>query len=637
MNSIEIGFVVEVNGYISKVAVFDNANHRTFISNGELIKNVSVNSFIVISQGFVKIIGRITAETTWDTQNFRDYSLDRRFTKNSIRRVLEVQTIGYIEDGAFFSGASYLPMIGDSSLIPSKDDIHRIYLNNYIDGDSQYSVVIGESLNEQNEITLPINLFFASHIGVFGNTGSGKSNTLHRLYYELFRTDTVPKLREKSNFLIMDFNGEYVHPNSFGITERQGKTTYNLSTQGQGNIRFPINKKTFFDKDMLAILYQATNQTQKPFLARVLTSWHKYENDFLKESESIAKWVCFLIREIFRNEANKDVKNRLVAVLEELTVPMELLEGIQAVDVHSFSNTFYFMCKNCGEAKGCTAYYKHTSCPLGKGNGLYFNGDLRDEHEGFLNIANIEKHISDMEIDMLSAFVIRCKLQLINDVFYGNVVHEHISPLIPRILSTTNDIKKYIDISSEDEAESFLKIVSFRRLNQDAKRILSILISKMYFDKHKKKATNEGSFHLIVDEAHNILSTQAGAESDSWKDYRLELFEEIIKEGRKFAFFLTLSSQRPADISPTILSQVHNFFLHKLVNERDLMIIDNSISTLDRVTKSTLPVLSQGVCIVSGTAVSMPITVKVNFIEEADVRPQSDTIDLVEIWRGDQL
>jgi len=154
----------------------------------------------------------------------------------------------------------------------------------------------------------------------------------------------------------------------------------------------------------------------------------------------------------------------------------------------------------------------------------------------------------------------------------------------------------------------------------------------MYFDSHKIKQAKE-SFHLIIDEAHNILSNQSLREQDGWMDYRLELFEEIIKEGRKFGFFLTLASQRPADISPTILSQVHNFFLHKLVNERDLQIIDNSISTLDKVSKSMLPVLAQGVCIISGTALTMPVTVSVDFIDNINLRPQSDTVLLTDLWK----
>lgn len=83
--------------------------------------------------------------------------------------------------------------------------------------------------------------------------------------------------------------------------------------------------------------------------------------------------------------------------------------------------------------------------------------------------------------------------------------------------------------------------------------------------------------HRIIDEAHNILSQQSSQEHESWKNYRLELFEEIIKEGRKNGKFIKLSSQRPADISPTIVSQHHNFFIHRLVNERDLYLLDNAI------------------------------------------------------------
>ncbi|TOG15365.1 hypothetical protein CGJ07_24370, partial [Vibrio parahaemolyticus] len=71
-----------------------------------------------------------------------------------------------------------------------------------------------------------------------------------------------------------------------------------------------------------------------------------------------------------------------------------------------------------------------------------------------------------------------------------------------------------------------------------------------------------------------ILSQQSVREQANWKDYRLELFEELIKEGRKFGIFLTLSSQRPADISATIMSQLHNFFIHRLVNDRDLFLLD---------------------------------------------------------------
>ncbi|HDU3158071.1 TPA: ATP-binding protein, partial [Listeria monocytogenes] len=76
MNNLEIGIVVEVRGFQCKIATFDNTNHSTFIQNGELMKNVSVNSFIIISQGFVNIVARIVSESIWDNQsNTKDYNL----------------------------------------------------------------------------------------------------------------------------------------------------------------------------------------------------------------------------------------------------------------------------------------------------------------------------------------------------------------------------------------------------------------------------------------------------------------------------------------------------------------------------------------------------------------------------------
>src|SRR5699024_2610685 len=91
--NLEIGIVVEVNGFVSKIATFDDSNHASFIHNGDLIKNVSVNSFVIISQGFTKIVAKVNSETIWDNLNsMKEYNLDNRFSKNSIKRIIEIQT-----------------------------------------------------------------------------------------------------------------------------------------------------------------------------------------------------------------------------------------------------------------------------------------------------------------------------------------------------------------------------------------------------------------------------------------------------------------------------------------------------------------------------------------------------------------
>lgn len=133
--------------------------------------------------------------------------------------------------------------------------------------------------------------------------------------------------------------------------------------------------------------------------------------------------------------------------------------------------------------------------------------------------------------------------------------------------------------------------------------MLPLLICKELYDNHKR--SDDGYLNIIIDEAHNILSRDSDRESEIWKDYRIETFEEIIKEGRKFGVFLTIASQRPSDISSTVISQLHNFFLHRLINNRDIEAVEKTISYLDRVSFEYLPILPTGTCILAGVLTNM--------------------------------
>ena len=222
---------------------------------------------------------------------------------------------------------------------------------------------------------------------------------------------------------------------------------------------------------------------------------------------------------------------------------------------------------------------------------------------------------------------------MINSVSRNYVQYDHINPLINKISAMSNGLSKVINIVDEYKQSSHktINIISLRNCNQDVKKAIPMVLAKCMFLSHKSKYDGTNSFHFIIDEAHNILSEMSVREAESWKDYRLELFEEIIKEGRKFGFFITISSQRPADISPTIISQLHNYFLHRLVNENDLFLLKNTINTLDSASRSQIPILSAGACILSGTAFHTPILVQVDKLLE-EHSPKSETINLEKLW-----
>jgi DNA helicase HerA-like ATPase len=111
----------------------------------------------------------------------------------------------------------------------------------------------------------------------------------------------------------------------------------------------------------------------------------------------------------------------------------------------------------------------------------------------------------------------------------------------------------------------------------------------------------------------------------------LETFEEIIKEGRKFGAFLTLASQRPSDIYATIISQIHNFFLHRLINNNDILTVEKTISYFDNVSFDYLPILPTGTCILAGLSAQVPVIIDIGAIANEN-EPNNKTIGLIENW-----
>ncbi|RYE56532.1 MAG: ATP-binding protein [Sphingobacteriales bacterium] len=128
------------------------------------------------------------------------------------------------------------------------------------------------------------------------------------------------------------------------------------------------------------------------------------------------------------------------------------------------------------------------------------------------------------------------------------------------------------------------------------------------------------------------MSRNSIRESETWKDYRLETFEEIIKEGRKFGVFLTISSQRPYDISDTIISQLHNYLLHRLINNKDIEAIARTVSYLDKVSFDSLSILPQGGCILAGLSADLPVVMRIDKMPEEN-KPHNETILLTSKWK----
>ena len=593
--SICVGDVIAVRGTQVTLRIYEESSLETMYFDGKKYKGVSIREFIGIKRGFSLIVCIVEGE----------YLDEKRFEVDDDKvqyiRKVEAKPIGYFESKRFTEGVKLMPMIRDKAFLLNEQEVTDVFSQGN-DG----TFTIGKLLKEDLPVSLPWDKLFNSHIGIFGNTGSGKSNTLTNLYSTLFNQYEA-KMKGKSQFLLIDFNGEYTGEQL--IKDKKNKNTFVLSTGKKVGDQLPLSAEQVWNTEILALLFQATANTQTPFINRVVEKRKAQikDNSTLKDYVIGTFYLCFV-----STSPNRDSLVHLKVIAKHLK---------HAPLIQKLNKIIWFN-KDVDKAK----YADPTTNPWE----FYSAKEDFDAH-----IRPILVGIDESKFDSFDELIIRINLQLLRDLLYGNIQFEHIQPLLKRVESAVSDLRKIFEVKDDVNNEfSLLNVVSLRSCNQLTKKIVPLLLAKMFYQEHRENAGKsiENTLHFIIDEAHNILSQQSNREHEVWKDYRLEMFEEIIKEGRKFGLYLTLSSQLPADISPTIMSQLHNFFIHRLVNDKDLMLIDNTISTLDKMSKSLIPDLSKGACVVTGTAFDLPLLMQVDYIENKSSRPDSDDVDLVKLW-----
>lgn len=608
----KIGQVIEVRGQKIRIKVFENKNSNILVYKGKIIKNVSVGSFVKIPKGFSNIIGKIEGEYINENKNVST-DADIKFLKESnfIDRIIEVSVMGVLDNEGFKRGLMDIPLVYSDAYILTDEEVQKIFqfcpnINN--------AICVG-SINDykQEKLYLDINHLLASHIGIFGNTGSGKSNTLAKIYHECFQKFENHPGFSKSKFIIIDFNGEY--NNSF--TTR--KKVYKLSTRKDDGDKIPVPSSFLEDLDMWSIICEATDKTQRPFLNRAISLYKSLKAKNLipgKLIEELLTSISSILINIFDDPARlvKQIR-RFQEIFSILTLDLDpintILDNLQA-----------------RPQNGKTALY--IDAPNNEGRWINtinnFNTYVAQPITNAISRNNKANTFSEYDILELSL-----KLKFLEEVNKQFINEEHISPLIARFNSRLKKIKKLLNITSEHNDPNIV-IYSLLDVNIDFKKLMPLIICKYQYDSHKQQQ-NVKSLHIIIDEAHNILSTSSERESQTWKDYRLETFEEIIKEGRKFGAFLTIASQRPSDISETIISQLHNYFIHRLVNNEDIRAIGKAVSFIDNNSFEMIPVLPQGACIFTGISSNFPVLVQVDLLPEP-FRPQSTTVNLIASWNS---
>ena len=625
---LKVGNVIAIKGRTIEVAVDKMKNASHLLHNGNVVKNVSVGSYLKIAKGFSELIGKIESEFIQEdklnlTSNYSN-------SKNKIKRILVVTLVGFINSEnnqkEFKQGLKELPLIENECYLLTENEFELIHK---FAKDDEDAIQIGTLLNETSvPIKLGVDRLFASHIGIFGNTGSGKSYTLAKIYHELFNQyKNEPKFQENAKFVLIDFNGEYVNPKTNAgtyekiILEDEFKEEFILPER-----KFPISKESIENVEILSILLDATEKTQKPFLDSVI-------NFTLFKSETFS-FNNFIKTDIIEIALSKKDKNIGVKVF------FDLFRDIN--DCFSDSSKYTEIRKFIYDEIDYRT--DNGSYSLKKGMNGRDNKSTKTSHTEYLDENIIEYFYNplcllidsiEFQKDDLFSLKLKIVLKYYKDVVSGYINPEFIGSLKGRAIKIFRQLFNLIEITNNEIINhKNLIIISLKNISeQSIKKVLPLVICKEYYENHKTNNFKKDKYlNIIIAVAHNILSKSSLSESETWKDHRIETFEENIKEGRKFGVFLTIASQRPSDISDTIISQLHNYFLHRLINNKDIEAIGRTVSYLDKVSFESLSILPQGACILAGLSADLPVVIKVDEIDK-DYKPYNETIQLTKHWK----
>lgn len=173
-----------------------------------------------------------------------------------------------------------------------------------------------------------------------------------------------------------------------------------------------------------------------------------------------------------------------------------------------------------------------------------------------------------------------------------------------------------------------IKIVDFSEVPADVLPVVTGTLARLLYDVQFWMNTDARTpITLLCDEAHLYLPTRDDA--DSVQRQALWSFERIAKEGRKYGFSLLVVSQRPSDVSRTILSQCNNFLALRLTNDSDQNVIKRLMPDSLVGLTAMLPLLDTGEALLLGDAVLLPTRIK---LDEPRVRPDSATREFWKEW-----
>ena len=469
---------------------------------------------------------------------------------------------------------------------------------------------------------LDVNNFFGGHFAIFGNSGSGKSCGISRLFQNMFSDKRL--FPYKANIIMFDSSGEYY--NAFkdlhSIDSNYNYRLFNTNeTENIGEkLRLPIY---LLNKDDLALLLQCTNHSQLPIIERMLKLALIFSQDGMDanayKNHLIAKAIMTIL---YTNETSPNKRNEIFSILGSCSTPQFNLEApVQGI---GYTRKFRecFLIDNAGEFSESVLLTE------------YVSSFIKPELDNFEPNPNVFYNLDTLEKALNFALISEGWLRNTNTYGDAITIKVRLHSLIVGPYAKFFDYPNYIPLESYLSSLVIDNGVKYQFVNfylddidDDFAKVLTKVYSRLIFE-FAKGLKQRGSipFHIVVEEAHRYVQNDTDRFLIGYN-----IFERISKEGRKYGVLLGLISQRPSEMSDTCISQCMNFLIFKMNHPVDVEYIRKMVPNISDEIVEKQKSLQSGTCLGFGTAFRIPIIVKMQMPNPA---PWSGNVDVVNIWNG---
>ena len=202
-------------------------------------------------------------------------------------------------------------------------------------------------------------------------------------------------------------------------------------------------------------------------------------------------------------------------------------------------------------------------------------------------------------------------------------------------LSLDQWLNEYIGENKNDRG--CITIIDLSLVPSEVIHIVVAVIARIVFEalqRYRKLTRSALPTVLVMEEAHTFISRyKEEVENQDVASVCCQVFERIAREGRKYGLGLVLSSQRPSELSQTVLSQCNSFLLHRISNDRDQELVHRLVPDNLKGLLRELPSLPSQYAILLGWASELPVLVKMNDLPKSQ-QPHSDDPDFWNVWTG---